>query len=247
MVAGALGLAALVVLAVLIHANLPPSTIATGTPANAAMVRETPPTSTPRPPSQEEVRNFQVADAMRAGGAAYAQGDLKGALAQFEAAVAAAPDDPEARNNLAQLLVRLGRAQAALPHFDEAVRIDPQKWNYRFNRARVYGQLDRWDDAVREYRSAAQLFPEDYATHFNLGLALMRVKQYPEAAQSLETAIAMAPGEPSFFVPLGTAYVGAQRPDLARATFEKYLSLFPADADAGKVKDLLQAMTEAGQ
>ncbi len=152
------------------------------------------------------------ADAGRAGYAAYTRGDLTTASTHFEEAAAAKPDDPEARNNFGQVLVRENRAAEALPHFDAAVASDPRKWAYRFNRARAYGELDRWADAVTEYRVASQIFPTDYATHYNLGLALMKMKDYPAAVDELSQAVAQAPGEASFLITLGTAYVEALQP-----------------------------------
>jgi Flp pilus assembly protein TadD len=189
---------------------------------------------------------FEALDAKRAGSVAYATGDFATALAQMEAAVASAPGDAGARNNLGQLLVRNGRASEALPHFDEAVRLDGEKWDYRFNRARTFGLLDRWSEAVAEYRVAAQLFPDDHATLYNLGLALMRVRDFTAAASTLERAVAMAPEQHDFLITLGTAYVGASQNDRARAAFEKFLELEPNDPEAAKVKALLQAFADAG-
>ncbi len=189
---------------------------------------------------------FEALDAKRAGSAAYSAGDFVAALAQMEAAVAAAPADADARNNLGQLLVRNGRAAEALPHFGEAVRLDGDKWDYRFNRARTLGLLDRWSEAVAEYRVAGQLFPDDHATLYNLGLALMRVRDFTAAATTLERAVAMAPEQHDFLIALGTAYVGAAQNDRARATFEKFLEVAPNDPEAAKVKALLQAFADAG-
>jgi Flp pilus assembly protein TadD len=188
---------------------------------------------------------FVALDSRRAAGTAYAQGDFAAALAALEAAVDAAPADPEARNNLGQLLVRQGRAADALPHFDEAVRLMPSKWDYRFNRARAYGLVDRWTEAVAEYRVAAQLFPDDHATLYNLGLAQLRTRDYAGAATSLEQAVAQAPDEHEFLITLGTAYVGAAEPDRARATFEKFLQVAPQNAEVPKVKALLQALADS--
>jgi len=190
---------------------------------------------------------YDALDAKRAGAAAYGQGDMAGALEDYEAAVAASPDDPEARNNLGQLLVRNGRAKDAIPQFDAAIAIDGRKWSYRFNRARAYGLLNLWKEAAAEYRVAADLFPDDHATAYNLGLALMRLPDYQAAAMALEHAVAMAPEETGFLITLGTAYVGAEQPSRARATFEKFLEIAPSDAEAPRVKRLLEAMTTAGQ
>ena len=190
--------------------------------------------------------SFEAIDAKRAGSVAYSTGDFVTALGQMEAAVAAAPADADARNNLGQLLVRNGRALDALPHFDEAVRLDGDKWDYRFNRARAFGLLDRWNEAVAEYRIAAQLFPDDHATLYNLGLALMRVRDFTAAVTTLERAVAMAPEQHDFLITLGTAYVGAAQNDRARATFEKFLEVAPNDPEAAKVKALLQAFADSG-
>ncbi len=200
-----------------------------------------------RPIDPEVVAAYRIVDSKRAGTAAYKQGDFAAALSEFQAAVAAAPGDSDAQNNLAQVLIRQGRAKDALPHLDEAVRLDSQRWSYRFNRARAYGLLNRWEEAATEYRKASELFPDDHATLYNLGLALLRVKQYPAAVTALEQAVTMAPEEHGFLITLGTAYVGAEQPAHARATFEQFLKTAPSDPDAPRVKALLEAMTAAGQ
>jgi tetratricopeptide (TPR) repeat protein len=203
------------------------------------------PKNEPKPAAPAVRAQVESAESRRAGYAAYSMGNLTSARAKFQAAVDANPSDPEARNNLGQVLVRQDRAADALPHFDEAVRLDPQKWAYRFNRGRAYGLVDRWPDAVTEYRVAAQLFPEDYATRFNLGLALMRMKQYPEAVTELEEAVKLAPSEPSFLISLGTAYVAGDKPDRAKTVFEQFLELAPDDPDASRVKALIGALDAA--
>lgn len=199
----------------------------------------------PRPIDSAEIAKYQSDNARRAGYAAYATGDFATALAEYQAAVDADPNDPEARNNLGQLLVRQNRAEEALPHLDEAVRRDPQKWAYRFNRARALGEVDRLKEAADEYQAAANMFSEDYATFYNLGLTFMKLKQYAQSATALERAVALAPSEPSFLITLGTAYVGAERPDLAKTAFERFLIEAPQDPEAPRVKALIGALDAA--
>lgn len=185
----------------------------------------------------------QSGDARRRGQAAYAAGDLTGALSQFEAAVAANPGDADARNNLAQVLVRENRVADALPHLDEAVQLEPARWAFRFNRARAYGLVGRWPDAVIEYQAAADLFPDDYATRYNLGLACLRIERYDDAIRELEQAVRLAPGEPSFLLSLGKAHAALQHTDRARAAFERFLALAPNDPEAPTVKSILAALS----
>ena len=199
------------------------------------------------PEATGSVVSFASADLRRQAAAAYAQGDFASALQHLEAAVAASPNDPEARNNLGQLLIRQGRAAEALPHFDQAVTLNERNWSYRFNRARAYGLVDRWAEAVADYRVAVTLFPGDHATLYNLGLALLRIRDYPAAATALEDAVEAAPDQHDFLITLGTAYVGASQPDRARQTLERFLEVAPDDPDAPRVKALLQAMAHADQ
>jgi Flp pilus assembly protein TadD len=205
-----------------------------------------PPPGEPRPIDSSTLAQHQSEDERRAGYAAYAAGDLDAALARYQAAVDAKPDDPEARNNLAQLLVRQNRAADALPHFDEAIQLDPEKWAYRFNRARAYAQINRLPESIADYRAASELFPDDYATHYNLGLVYLRTKQYPEAVQSFEQAVSLAPGEPSFLISLGTAYVAVEQPDKAKGAFEQFLEVAADDdPEVPRVKLLIEALDAA--
>jgi len=195
------------------------------------------------PPVAPEGRLLHDAvNARITGGAAYARGNFDQARADYEAAVSANPEDAEARNNLAQVLMRQNLPSVALPHFDEAVRVDPGKWAFRFNRARAYAETNRLRDAADEYQAAAKLFPEDYATHYNLGLTQIKLKQYPEAVGALEQAVQLAPGEPSFLITLGTAYVATQNPARAKATFAQFLQQAPDDPEAPRVRELLSAL-----
>lgn len=200
----------------------------------------------PRPVDQALLARSKGEDERRAGYAAYATGDFESALGRFQAAVDANAEDPEARNNLGQLLVRHGRAADAVLHFDEAIRLDPQKWAYRFNRGRAYAEIEQYSQAIGDYRAAADMFPDDYATHYNLGLVYLRTKQYADAVESLERAVSLAPGDSTFLVSLGTAYVGVERPDKARATFEKFLEVAADDdPEVPRVKALIQALDAA--
>jgi len=191
--------------------------------------------------------SYEAVESKREAAVAYAKGDYATALAQLEAAVASSPNDPEARNNLGQLLIRQGRVAESVPHFDEAVRLDGQRWAYRFNRARAYGLLNQWPDAIADYRAAATLFPGDHATLYNLGLALLRVRDYPAAVTALEQAVAAAPEEHSFLITLGTAYVGTEQTERARETFERFLENASEDAEAPRVRALLEALSAAGR
>jgi tetratricopeptide (TPR) repeat protein len=184
-------------------------------------------------------------DAMAPAQAAYASGDMAGALEHFTRAVEVNPKDPDALNNLGQVLVRTGQARDALPYYDRAIELEPGIWAYRFNRARAYGELEQWGSAVAGYREALELFPDDYATQYNLAKALQKKGDLNEAIAGFERALQLAPGQADFHLSHGLALDAAERPAEAMAAYRKYLELAESPAEADKVKQRI-AQLEKG-
>ena len=206
----------------------------------------------PRMPPSEALPEAEplppAAVSMSAGNTLFERGEFPAAVAQFEAAVAVAPDDSQARNNLGQTLVRLDRQTEAVPHFEEAVRLDPGRWAYRFNLGHALGDLGWWSRAVVQYRSAAELFPDDFATHYNLGRALHQRGDYRAAVAAYLRAIALAPDEPTFYLSLAVSYEALARPADVLAAYDRYLDMAPESAQADGVRarmDVLQRPTAA--
>lgn len=175
-------------------------------------------------------------DISRGAVAAYSRGDVAGSLDQFSAAVAAAPDNPDALNNLGQVLVRSGRAREAIPHFDRAIAIADTVWAYHFNRARAYAELSEWPRAIAGYLEAARLFPDDYVTAFNLARALQANGDVGGAITEYQRAVALAPAEPDFHLSLAFALETAQRPAEAVEAYRRYLDLQAEAPEADKIR-----------
>jgi tetratricopeptide (TPR) repeat protein len=156
--------------------------------------------------------------------------------------VAADPNNPDALNNLGQLLVRTGRARDAIPHFDRAIAVAGSVWAYHFNRARAYAQLEQWSTAIAGYRDAARLFPDDYVTEFNLAKALQANGELDAAITGFERAIALAPGQPDFHLSHALALEAAGRPADAASAYRRYLELEEAAPAAEKIKERIAAL-----
>jgi Flp pilus assembly protein TadD len=173
---------------------------------------------------------------------AYASGNVDASVQQLQAAVDANPNDERALNDLAQVLVRSGRAREAATYLDKAVSLKPDSWAYQFNRARAYAQLQEWGQAVEGYRAAARLFPDDYATQYNLAKALQASGDISAALPAYEKAIELAPGQSDFQLSYGLALETAKRPQDAVAAYRRYLELEPDSPQAEKVKAHLAAL-----
>ncbi len=209
---------------------------AAGPPAASAAARPT--TAYVAPPGA-------FLDTSRAGTAAFLTGDLRGARAQFEAALEHKPDDPEALNSIGQILDRQGDLEGAVARFEKAISIAPDRWVYHFNLAHTVGRQRDWTRAIDEYREAARLFPDDYATQFNLALAVQRSGDAQAAIPEFEKAIRLAPAEASFHLALGNSLQAAGRLPEARKAFETYLEMEPSAPDAAKVKAHLEVLSAA--
>jgi tetratricopeptide (TPR) repeat protein len=184
----------------------------------------------------------RAVDSDRAGQRAYGQGDVAGAVEEFEMAVAATPRSPRALNNLAQALVRDGRAKDAIVFFDQAIEVAPGTWAYHFNRARAYAQMQEWDEAIAGYHTAAALFPDDYVTQFNLAKALQASGDIAGAIAGFGRAIALAPGQADFHRSHGLALEAARRPQDAAAAYHVYLALDPTASDAEQVRTRIRQL-----
>ena len=235
----------LLVLALAIARHGSPETVAPSSPANV-VARAGRPTPAPAAPARtpEPVTSF---DLDRAGIAAYRQQDFASALERFEQAVRKNPDDPGARNDLGQVLVRLGRAAEAVPHLVRATELNPSAWAPRFNLANAYGAMGTWDRAIAEYQHADKLFPEDYVTVYNLGLAYHKTGQEEPAVKAFLRAIELAPGEATFHLSLAISYERLNRKADAARAYETYLEMTPEAADAAKMRAHIESLRKPAQ
>jgi Ca-activated chloride channel family protein len=109
----------------------------------------------------------------------YLAGSFPKSLSAFEAALAARPDDPRLRINLADALYKNGQwAEAATVYralaSDPASPVAPAA---RFNLGNSLYQQKEFTEAVRAYRDALALTPDDLDTRRNLELALRAIEE----------------------------------------------------------------------
>ena len=155
------------------------------------------------------------------------EGDYRGALDSFEAAIALAPSDVYARLEYGRLLLRLGRSQEAVAQATVAREVAPEL-----------------DDVLLFYAEA------------QMRLAQEDPSALEKARQALEEIRARQPGNIEAMVTLGQIYLGESRPDEAAAVFKDLLSrragnrmvfslLIDSLMRAGKPEQAEQAMQDA--
>ena len=94
---------------------------------------------------------------LRAGNARYFLRDYDGALREYQAAVDAAPLDPNAHNGVGLALLALKRGEDAVESFSRAAALGP--WGDRFlkNRGSAWTSLGRYANAAADFAAAARV------------------------------------------------------------------------------------------
>jgi tetratricopeptide (TPR) repeat protein len=120
-------------------------------------------------------------------------GDLAGAIASWDGALALNPDLAQAWHNRASALGNLGENEAAIASFDRALALnpdDPQAWQGKGN---ACYNLQQWEAAIACWDRALELQPDFAQGWFNRGSALEKLNRFDEAKSSYEKVLAIAP------------------------------------------------------
>jgi Tfp pilus assembly protein PilF len=125
------------------------------------------------------------------GNALATQGNVDGAVAEYNEALRIRPDYPEAHNNLGPALAQSGRVDEAIAHFLEAVRLRPNYADAHNNLGVALATQGKFDEAIAHYTEALRLDPDQSRPHSNLGLALQAQGRTAEATREFELALRM--------------------------------------------------------
>lgn len=158
--------------------------------------------------------------------------DYRSRLALWSTTVAQRPENPRAREGLAEAYAELGRLDEAIAQHAESVRLLPDEATYRYNLALALSRADRAEEAVIHYRHALRLNPREAKTHNNLAIALGRIGQGAAALPHYAEAEHLNPQEPQFAYNHGIALFRLGRTAEAISRYEAALRLRPTYADA---------------
>jgi Tfp pilus assembly protein PilF len=117
------------------------------------------------------------------------QGDLPKAAAEFQAALARSPDDPDLLNDYGCFLDRQGNFAEAEQHLRRALQSSPQHQRALTNLGIVLAHQGRYQEAFDTFALAVG----PAAAHNNVGMLLARQGRTMEAAAAFENALALDP------------------------------------------------------
>ena len=166
-------------------------------------------------------------------GALYVQGGkIESGLALLAAAVAALPEDPEARNNLGMALQAAGRYAEAAAEYEKALKLRPGYAVAFNNLGNALDALGRRAEAIERYREALAVEPRYPAACNNLGAALMKDNRREEALPELRRALTLRPNFAEARLNLGETLNHLKRHEEAAAAFRQALARQPGRPEA---------------
>lgn len=121
------------------------------------------------------------------------KGDLKGAFAAYEGALAASPGDPDVLARLAGLAGRMELPEIAARLWDQVSRLDPRRLEAIDGRARALRDLGRFDEAIWLLREALLGDPHEPRLWNSLGVTLTQDSQAADSIVFFDEALRLAP------------------------------------------------------
>jgi tetratricopeptide (TPR) repeat protein len=159
-------------------------------------------------------------------------GEVKAAIADFEAALASNPRHEKAQSNLGLAQLQLGHVPEAIAHYEAALRLQPRYPEAHNNLALALLRAGRRDEADVHLRQALEQAPDYAEAHYNLALLMLDAGRLDEALAHGQRAVDLEPGDARAHCNLGIALAQAGRLEEARAHFDQALRLEPGFAEA---------------
>lgn len=155
------------------------------------------------------------------------RGDLQEALAAFQGADEALPNDSITLFNIGMVLIELGDKARAEERMRRATEFDRDYREPHFNLALILAERNDLAGAERHFRRATEIDPEDLEARVRLAEVLSRLNGLSEAIELLEEVLATDPALPMAQLALGAAHQAAGDRDAARTTLLKVLEAAP--------------------
>jgi tetratricopeptide (TPR) repeat protein len=182
--------------------------------------------------SLAELRDDAVAELQR-GVRLSGAGDLAGAIAAHEAAVAKDPAYAQAHANLISLYGQTRNWSKAEAHYRIAIGLDPNAGDAHYDYGVILGLQEKWEAAAEAYRLAIAANPGHASARNNLGQLLERRRAFSDAAEMYRAALASQPAFRLARFNLGRMLIALNRLDEAIAELQPIVE--PRDGESPRV------------
>ena len=162
----------------------------------------------------------------------FENGDLAGALSEYERGLALSPGHLNLLNSLGVCHGRLGNSAEALSVFEKIAELDSANMMAHYNLGYTHLLAGRLPEAEAALSRAAELAPDNFETLFQLGKTALELGHLDRALPALKRAGELENSRPAVFRLLGEALMLAHDHQGALAAFKKAVKTAPNDAYA---------------
>ena len=170
--------------------------------------------------------------------------DPKGAIVDFDAAIAAYPNFAAAYYQKGAEQLKTNDWDGALASFVKAIQLKSDYVEAKYGYAYAEFQKKNYEVAAAAFNDVLQEKRDMPEAHMNLGISLFYLKNVDAAETELKESI-NSPGGEKFGLAhlyLGQIYIQKKRNASAVTELEKYLELLPKAPNAEKIKETIEQL-----
>ena len=150
----------------------------------------------------------------------------------YQHAIATAPNNWWAYDNLAVEFLNQNKLDEALTYFNQSLRINPNYAKAHSNLSVVLLSQGKFGEAIKHCTEALRIDPDYAEAHNNLGIALQSQGKLNEAIYHHQQAVQLMPNNANMHIILGKALQSQGKLNEAIVHYQQALRLMPNNADA---------------
>jgi len=173
--------------------------------------------------------------------------DSKGAIVDFDAAIAAYPNFAAAYYQKGAELLKTNDWDGALASFVKAIQLNPDYFEAKYGYAYAEFQKKNYEVAAAAFNDVLQQRKDMAEAHMNLGISLFYLKNVDGAETELKASI-NSPGGEKFGLAhlyLGQIYMQKKQNASAVTELEKYLEILPKAPNADKIRQTIEQLKKS--
>jgi tetratricopeptide (TPR) repeat protein len=174
--------------------------------------------------------------------------DYRGAVAQFERAIARYPSYYEAYAAMGLAQNKIGDAAAAEAALRKSIELSAEKYpQAMIDLATMFNAGKRFSDSEPLLRKVIALDASSWRGQFELAVALSGMKRFSDALVSAAAARDLKPDNPQTYLLLYNLHIRTDDFPAALRDTESFLKLTPEGADADRVRKMQEQIQKAIQ
>ena len=158
------------------------------------------------------------------------KGDIAKALAELQAVVTRAPDNPVSRYNLGRAHAARGEFEQARQQFQKAIELKPNYVLARLDMAKLQVARQEFDAALKTAEAVLTIDKGNVNARLIESAAMMGLKKFGDSHVMLDTMLKTNPGSPDVLFQLGVVNLAEKRYKEAEDAFRRAYQLNPADS-----------------